>query len=436
MHLKLYLIILVFFALTVIGCSNPINNLEQKDIAPEKNIESNNPTSKGQVKITNSFEKAIPDEIGKVIASFFSIYYESISELEEKDLTSLFDLSSPASIDNANINQASLSYLIGHRKIQPNDLKLTKYSYQIDYLYKKALNGDIIEMLLHEHSKIYFNFIPNIESITSSVDHKFTMVSGTDGWKIQKHRKSEDVYNLIQDEYRARKNNQDLTPDMSKDLIANITQDLIKQSELKTLERLESKEQYLANPEINKNVNKKWKHNYDRNKAVAYASKWVSPDRALRNPKWFVYDDMGGNCNNYISQCLFAGGIPMDIYGPMDFQWKWYSDMVNPKQVSRGRAPAWTGVNEFYTYCRKNTGFGLVSSADSNFYSGEKGDIIFYGTEDNWHHAVIITDIVKDNKGHPIDYLINSNTTDRINYPVSAYSYSNMRLVKVLGWND
>lgn len=35
-----------------------------------------------------------------------------------------------------------------------------------------------------------------------------------------------------------------------------------------------------------------------------------------------------------------------------------------------------------------------------------------------------------------LDYLINSNTTDRINYPASAYGYSDLRFIKIQGWNE
>jgi len=49
---------------------------------------------------------------------------------------------------------------------------------------------------------------------------------------------------------------------------------------------------------------------------------------------------------------------------------------------------------------------------------------------------VIITKVVRDDQGNVLDYLVNSNTTDRINYPASAYGYSDLRLIKILGWNE
>jgi hypothetical protein len=70
------------------------------------------------------------------------------------------------------------------------------------------------------------------------------------------------------------------------------------------------------------------------------------------------------------------------------------------------------------------------------FFAGEIGDVIIYGSEDRWKHAVIITDVIYDVDGNIIDYLINSNTTDRIHFPVSAYGYHNTALIKIIGWNE
>lgn len=42
---------------------------------------------------------------------------------------------------------------------------------------------------------------------------------------------------------------------------------------------------------------------YKRNLAVAYAKKWA----LSRNPKYYNFDPVGGDCTNFISQCLYAG---------------------------------------------------------------------------------------------------------------------------------
>ena len=44
---------------------------------------------------------------------------------------------------------------------------------------------------------------------------------------------------------------------------------------------------------------------YDPNKAVAYAEKWYNK----RNPIYHDYSNQGGDCANFVSQCLIAGGF-------------------------------------------------------------------------------------------------------------------------------
>ena len=50
---------------------------------------------------------------------------------------------------------------------------------------------------------------------------------------------------------------------------------------------------------------------YNRKKAVEYALKWALD----RNPRYLDYDDLGGDCTNFISQCLYAGIEEMNYRG-------------------------------------------------------------------------------------------------------------------------
>ena len=42
---------------------------------------------------------------------------------------------------------------------------------------------------------------------------------------------------------------------------------------------------------------------YDRAAAVVYAHRWAFK----RNPAYYDYEEIGGDCTNYASQCLYAG---------------------------------------------------------------------------------------------------------------------------------
>lgn len=87
---------------------------------------------------------------------------------------------------------------------------------------------------------------------------------------------------------------------------------------------------------------------------MAYADQWIEE----RSGDWADYTGSGGNCQNYASQVLYAGGIPMDIQG--DYIWKWYDDTVSNRGVAWGRSSSWSGVKQFIDYAAGNTGYGLA----------------------------------------------------------------------------
>ena len=45
------------------------------------------------------------------------------------------------------------------------------------------------------------------------------------------------------------------------------------------------------------------RNGYDEAAAVAYARRWA----LLRNPAYLDFHGMGGDCTNFVSQCLYAG---------------------------------------------------------------------------------------------------------------------------------
>lgn len=87
---------------------------------------------------------------------------------------------------------------------------------------------------------------------------------------------------------------------------------------------------------------------YDRQAAVDYAHRWAYH----RNPNFYNFDELGGDCTNFASQCLYAGTGVMN-YTPT-FGW-YYSSQYS-------RAPAWTGVPYFYNFLtRKKESPGPVA---------------------------------------------------------------------------
>ena len=75
---------------------------------------------------------------------------------------------------------------------------------------------------------------------------------------------------------------------------------------------------------------------YNRARAVEYARRWALD----RNPLFTNFAGRGGDCTNFVSQCLFAGSCRMNF--TPDFGWYYINQ--------NDRAPAWSSVEYFYDF--------------------------------------------------------------------------------------
>jgi len=119
---------------------------------------------------------------------------------------------------------------------------------------------------------------------------------------------------------------------------------------------------------------------YNRRLAVNYANRWAY----FRNPEFYDFSDVGGDCTSFTSQCLLAGGAVMN-YTPT-FGW-FYRD-------SEDRTASWSGVQYFYDFITQNEGIGPFAS-DTSITLMRPGDLIqlIIGEETQYHHTIIVTDI-------------------------------------------
>ena len=75
---------------------------------------------------------------------------------------------------------------------------------------------------------------------------------------------------------------------------------------------------------------------YNRMAAVEYAKEWAYS----RNPDFYDFSDIGGDCTSFASQCLFAGVGVMNY--TQDIGWYYIN--------AYDRAAAWAGVEYFYSF--------------------------------------------------------------------------------------
>jgi hypothetical protein len=151
---------------------------------------------------------------------------------------------------------------------------------------------------------------------------------------------------------------------------------------------------------------------YNRNGARAYAEKWAY----ARNPRYIDFEEIGGDCTNFISQCLLAGGAQMN-YTPT-FGWYYRS--------SYDRAPAWSGVEFLYNFLTDNKGIG-PKGTECALSECEIGDIVQINAEGiRFSHTMLVTDIPS-----PGQLLLTTHSYDYYNRPLDSWTYKAVRFIKV-----
>ena len=151
---------------------------------------------------------------------------------------------------------------------------------------------------------------------------------------------------------------------------------------------------------------------YDRTAAVAYARVWA----LLRNPIYYDFEHVGGDCTNFASQCLYAGSRAMNYTPVMG----WYYTS------SSNRTASWTGVEYLYSFLVNNKGIGpyarVVEQAEA-----QPGDIVQLGTkEGHFYHSPVITAV-----GPTI--LVAAHSEDALNRPLYTYAYDAARFLHIEG---
>lgn len=384
----------------------------------------------------------LPDEIKQLLLDYTSDKYEYTGELEYKSLSQYFNTDNTYGRLYAGFCNTSLQYLIYERQSRSADLSYDEASFAIN-VESATVKKDIYTINYTISEKVSFA-ICDTPAMSCGMEVEAQVSKGTDGkYKFDILAEDTDVNLLIEervmdylgydyDEYYLKDMKIPDNTDCDK-IYSGILKTLKSEAESNVSEQEQMLADYNADPDSFKTT-KTAKHKYDRDKAVAYSYKWVDGEKVIRNPAYSDYAVYGGNCQNYVSQALFASGIPMDWSG--DQQWKWFDDEGDLSESPTGRSGSWSGTEYFYEYCNKNTGKGIVAETDGNIFSAQPGDVIQY-VVDGWaHHSVIVTKVIYDDDGNVVDLLINSNTTDRVDYPMSAYGYTNIRLIRIIGYND
>ncbi len=151
---------------------------------------------------------------------------------------------------------------------------------------------------------------------------------------------------------------------------------------------------------------------YNRSNAVKYARIWALE----RNENYYDFENIGGDCTNFVSQCVYTGAKVMNytkIYG-------WYYNTISD------RAPAWTSVRYFHQFLTKNKGIGPYGEE-----VGEPellpGDVIQLGKSDgHFYHSLLVSQIYPE-------ILVCAHSYDALDRPLSTYSHEEIRFLHIIG---
>ncbi len=152
---------------------------------------------------------------------------------------------------------------------------------------------------------------------------------------------------------------------------------------------------------------------YDRTRAFDYAKTWAFS----RNPLFTDFTGIGGNCTNFVSQAIFAGGCVMN-FTPV-FGWYYRSP--------DDRTASWTGVEYLYNFLVGNTGEGPYAR-EGTAGELEIGDVIQLGREsEGYYHTLLVVGFENNT------YLVAAQSDDAFLRPLDTYTYDFARFLHIEG---
>lgn len=400
------ILILSSMLLCTLFGSIAVSRRKKEEVQPENEPEIVEPAV-----IPSSFlgsvhdEYNVPKEVIQTITDYMDAYYLSVFTMRLQDMKELF-----ANERMKEISEKSISLMIDVRKLYDFDFSLTKARYDLKIASYRQENGLYYVDLLEDDYMCYA-FLNGLESQAYEIENSFVIKESEGEYRIEDLEKIQGYYMTFYDDERSPEEVYDYYYAELKDMIT-YHEEVLKQ---KAEKEVYGSDLYYA-------------RQYDRTAAVSYLDRYSHS----RNPEWYNFTDEGGNCQNYASQALLAGGIPMDHVG--EEQWKCYTEDpdydpgINEEESAYGRTRSWVNVGYFYNYAKYNEGSGLVAEPDANLYYAQPGDIIMVGNN-GLSHTVMVSKVVD---GH---ILVDSNSIDMKDYPLEAYTYTNITLIKILGYN-
>lgn len=286
--------------------------------------------------------------------------------------------------DTYNLDYQAIDLLIEHCKMQLSNLRYSNYHSDLTFEEISQEDDDRFKVIVNKKMEMYYACLNGVQS------------GVYEQHRLEIKRKADGNFVILVDE------NSDEARKLLKDRIAQGESLLFAKNRLLEESRVEANIHKTNYEKMVETIQKQSKpiideddviltgfnfKNYSRYSARGYAYRYVySP-----NPAYVNFESMGGNCTNFTSQCLAAGGIVFDLTG--NYRWYYHN--------SNNRAPAWTHANYFGEYYRNNFGSSNTKGLrafPSDFSSMRLGDLVqLVDNSGTAYHTMIITTPICDN---------------------------------------
>lgn len=156
---------------------------------------------------------------------------------------------------------------------------------------------------------------------------------------------------------------------------------------------------------------------YNRQKVLEYAKKWAYG----RNPIYYNFDNVGGDCTSFVSQCIYEGTKTMNYMKERG----WYYINGNNK------SPSWSGVEFLYDFLINNKLVGPYGkkTEQDKIEVGDIAQLSFSGNK--FEHTLLIVNI--ENKMNLNKIYIASHTFDSYSKRISEYRFQKIRFIHIEG---
>ena len=366
---------------------------------------------------TVSNDAGISEHMVSEIKNIFNAYYRSIKYLDPQDTTSLFHSDYPK---YAYLFNKGIELTVNARRNSINNLILDDCHY--DLVISSIADSEYgeKEVIVYEDGYYSFHHLPGVESRQHNIENRFYFRYDNGEYKITSVNHIEGAFIYLDDRFTSTSDYRTAIDDLG-NRFAEAYDSYARQ--------LEQNRQEVNNGTVDRSGIRTASNPYDRNKAIEYAKQYGT----VRNLQYPYY---GSNCMNFVSQCMHAGGIPYDSTGT--YQWKNFHGYYDPSDGENGFTYAFIHIWYFQNYI-EGIDDGMVVDQKINLYLGEPGDIIYVDSETQEYgdmaHVILITDVIRDERGNIVDFLVCGNTNDQYCFPLSAMGSVYKQLAKVEGYN-